>query len=61
MIERLKLEREEGKKYNEAGISDQFKSLNKQFAIAHGCSVLINLVMTLLFIVYPFVVPLIIA
>ena len=55
MNERHKVEREEGKKYNDPDISDQMKALNKRFGIAHGCSSLINMVVTLALLAYPFV------
>ena len=54
MNERHKVEREEGKSYNEAGISDQLKALNKRFGIAHGCSALINMAVLLSLLAYPF-------
>ncbi len=55
MNERHKVEREEGKQYNEAGISDRLKALNKRFGIAHGCSSLINIVIVLSLLAYPFI------
>ncbi|UJR11427.1 hypothetical protein I4U23_015607 [Adineta vaga] len=55
MQERHKVEREEGKTYNEPGISDRMKALNKQFGIAHGCSSLINMVVVLSLLSYPFI------
>jgi hypothetical protein len=60
MIERHKVEREEGKSYNEAGISDRLKALNKRFAIAHGCSSLINMAVILSLLAYPFISSLLI-
>lgn len=57
MNERHKVEREEGKKYNEDGISDQMKELNKRFGIAHGFSSLINMGIVLALLSYPFVSP----
>ena len=55
MNERHKLEREEGKKYNEEGVSETMKRLNKRFGIAHGCSSLINMALVLSLLAYPFV------
>lgn len=55
MNERHKLEREEGKQYNDEGISDRMKSLNKRFGLAHGCSSLINMAIVVSLLVYPFV------
>jgi hypothetical protein len=55
MNERHKVEREEGKSYNEPGISDRMKALNKRFGIAHGCSSLINMVIVLSLLAYPFI------
>lgn len=55
MNERHKVEREEGKKYNEEGISDRMKALNKRFGIAHGCSSLINMAIVVSLLAYPFV------
>ena len=43
MFERHKLEKEEGKAYNEQGVSDKMKSLNRKFAQLHGWSSLANL------------------
>ena len=54
MNERHKVEREEGKQYNEAGISDRMKALNARFGIAHGCSALVNLSIVLSLLAYPF-------
>ncbi|CAF1184926.1 unnamed protein product [Adineta ricciae] len=56
MNKRFELEREEGKKYNEDGVSDQMKELNKQFGIAHGSSVIINMIIAVSLVVYPFLV-----
>ena len=55
MNERHKVEREEGKQYNDADISDQLKALNKRFGIAHGCSALINMAVVLSLLAYPFI------
>jgi hypothetical protein len=43
MFQRHKLEREEGKSYNEVGVSDKMKALNKSFGMLHGVSSLLNL------------------
>ncbi|RPD81691.1 hypothetical protein L226DRAFT_527955 [Lentinus tigrinus ALCF2SS1-7] len=43
MFKRHKLEKEEGKAYNEPGVSDDMKALNKLFAQLHGISSLANL------------------
>jgi len=43
MFQRHKLEKEEGKQYNEAGISDEMKALNKKFGGLHGISSLANM------------------
>ncbi|KAJ7071495.1 hypothetical protein C8F01DRAFT_1110770 [Mycena amicta] len=43
MFQRLKLEKDEGKSYNEVGVSEQMKSLNRQFGMLHGVSSLANL------------------
>ncbi|KAI0359078.1 hypothetical protein OH77DRAFT_1420628 [Trametes cingulata] len=43
MFKRHKLEKQEGKAYNEPGVSDQMKALNKTFAQLHGISSLANL------------------
>ncbi|KAI1797592.1 hypothetical protein LXA43DRAFT_877191 [Ganoderma leucocontextum] len=43
MFKRHKLEKEEGKAYNEPGVSEQMKTLNKAFAQLHGLSSLANL------------------
>ncbi|KAK7064541.1 DUF4149 domain-containing protein [Favolaschia claudopus] len=43
MFERMKLEKEEGKSYNEAGVSAQMKALNARFGMLHGLSSLANL------------------
>lgn len=57
MHERLQLEIEEGKKYNEAGISIRFQMLNKKFIRIHGLSVMVNLIVVFSVIVYPFLLP----
>jgi hypothetical protein len=43
MFQRHKLEKEEGKTYNEPGVSDKMKALNKTFGMLHGVSSLLNL------------------
>ncbi|TBU64761.1 hypothetical protein BD310DRAFT_913292, partial [Dichomitus squalens] len=43
MFQRHRLEKEEGKAYNEPGVSEQMKSLNKTFGQLHGLSSLANL------------------
>ncbi|CDO70240.1 hypothetical protein BN946_scf184942.g40 [Trametes cinnabarina] len=43
MFKRHKLEKEEGKAYNEPNVSAEMKSLNKLFAQLHGISSLANL------------------
>lgn len=43
MNERHKLERSTGTKYTDAEISDEMKTLNTRFAIAHSVSSIINL------------------
>ncbi|OBZ79858.1 hypothetical protein A0H81_00481 [Grifola frondosa] len=43
MFQRHKLEKEEGKAYNEAGVSDKMKALNSRFSQLHGISSLANL------------------
>ncbi|KAJ7630574.1 hypothetical protein FB45DRAFT_747561 [Roridomyces roridus] len=43
MFKRMKLEKNEGKAYNESGVSDEMKALNKQFGALHGISSLANL------------------
>ncbi|KAL7410029.1 hypothetical protein BDY24DRAFT_444383 [Mrakia frigida] len=43
MQRRAKLEREEGKAYNDQGVSGRMKELNKSFSILHGISSLLNL------------------
>ena len=43
MFERHKLEKAEGKSYNDEGVSDKMKALNKKFAQAHGFSSIFNL------------------
>lgn len=55
MNERHKIEREEGKQYNDADISDRLKALNKKFGMAHGCSSLVNLAVVLSLVAYPFI------
>jgi len=43
MFERMRLEKDEGKTYNESGVSDQMKALNRRFGMLHGVSSLANL------------------
>jgi len=43
MFQRQKLEKEEGKLYNEAGVSADMKTLNRRFGMLHGVSSLANL------------------
>ncbi|KIK71362.1 hypothetical protein GYMLUDRAFT_66572 [Collybiopsis luxurians FD-317 M1] len=43
MFERHRLEKEEGKAYNEPGVSDAMKALNRRFGSLHGISSLLNL------------------
>ncbi|KLO20462.1 hypothetical protein SCHPADRAFT_897741 [Schizopora paradoxa] len=43
MFQRHKLEKEEGKAYNDEGVSDEMKALNRKFAQLHGWSSLANL------------------
>ncbi|KAF7310604.1 DUF4149 domain-containing protein [Mycena chlorophos] len=43
MFQRAKLEKDEGKSYSDAGVSDQMKALNKRFGMLHGISSLANL------------------
>ncbi|THH19072.1 hypothetical protein EUX98_g8841 [Antrodiella citrinella] len=43
MFQRHKLEKSEGKSYNEAGVSAEMKALNSKFAKLHGYSSLANL------------------
>jgi len=43
MFKRQKLEKEEGKTYNEPGVSDALKTLNRRFGTLHGISSLLNL------------------
>lgn len=43
MFERQKLEKEEGKSYNDAGVSDKMKELNKRFGMLHGVSYLLSM------------------
>jgi len=61
MNQRFKLEIDEGKKYNEPGISNEFQALNKQFGKVHGWSVLINMIIAISLVVYPFSVSVIIS
>lgn len=56
MEQRFKLENDEGKKYNEPGISQEFQKLNKQFIKVHGWSVMINMIIAISLVVYPFTV-----
>jgi hypothetical protein len=44
MFQRHKLEKEEGKNYNEPGVSAQMRALNAKFGMLHGISSLANLV-----------------
>jgi len=48
---RHKLQKDEGKAYDEPGVSDEMKALNKRFGALHGTSMLVNLfsVIALLF------------
>jgi hypothetical protein len=43
MFQRYKLEKEEGKTYNEPGISAEMKALNTKFGSLHGISSLVNM------------------
>ncbi|KAL0950769.1 hypothetical protein HGRIS_007536 [Hohenbuehelia grisea] len=43
MFQRQRLEKEEGKLYNEPGVSDAMKALNRRFGMLHGISSLANL------------------
>ncbi|KAL0576574.1 hypothetical protein V5O48_005406 [Marasmius crinis-equi] len=43
MFQRHKLEKEEGKSYNEPGVSQEMKALNRRFGSLHGISSLANL------------------
>ncbi|TEB35101.1 hypothetical protein FA13DRAFT_1728902 [Coprinellus micaceus] len=43
MFKRHKLEKEEGKAYNEPGVSEEMKALNRKFGSLHGVSSLFNL------------------
>jgi len=43
MFERMRLEKDEGKSYNEPGVSDKMKALNRRFGMLHGISSLANL------------------
>ncbi|KJA26113.1 hypothetical protein HYPSUDRAFT_36976 [Hypholoma sublateritium FD-334 SS-4] len=43
MFQRQKLEKEEGKVYNEPGVSVEMKALNSKFGMLHGVSSLFNL------------------
>lgn len=56
MNQRFQLELDEGKKYNEPGISNEFQALNKQFVKTHGWNVLINMMIAISLVVYPFTV-----
>ncbi|CAF0980298.1 unnamed protein product [Adineta steineri] len=60
MNKRFTMERDEGKQYNEPDISSQFKALNKQFGMVHGCSMMINMIIAISLVVYPFIVSLVI-
>ena len=55
MNERYKAEKEEGKQSNEPDISDRMKALNKRFVMVHGCSALINTVIVIALLSYPFI------
>ncbi|KAJ7693666.1 hypothetical protein B0H17DRAFT_1059434 [Mycena rosella] len=43
MFERMRMEKDEGKTYNESGVSDKMKALNRRFGMLHGVSSLANL------------------
>ncbi|KAH9487073.1 Transmembrane protein 205 [Psilocybe cubensis] len=43
MFQRQRLEKEEGKVYNDPGVSDEMKALNRRFGSLHGISSLANL------------------
>ncbi|KAF7320033.1 DUF4149 domain-containing protein [Mycena kentingensis (nom. inval.)] len=43
MFQRMRLEKDEGKSYTDAGISDAMKALNRRFGMLHGVSSLANL------------------
>ncbi|KAF8641020.1 hypothetical protein AX17_000665 [Amanita inopinata Kibby_2008] len=43
MFQRHRLEKEEGKNYNEPNVSSQMKALNRRFGMLHGISSLANL------------------
>ncbi|GLB36463.1 putative protein with domain of unknown function (DUF4149) [Lyophyllum shimeji] len=43
MFERHKLEKDEGKAYNDPGVSAKMKALNRRFGMLHGVSSLANL------------------
>ncbi|THV06055.1 hypothetical protein K435DRAFT_834479 [Dendrothele bispora CBS 962.96] len=43
MFQRQRLEKSEGKTYNEAGVSEEMKALNRRFGSLHGISSLANL------------------
>lgn len=43
MFQRHKREKEEGKAYNDEGVSDEMKALNRKFGMMHGWSSLLNL------------------
>ena len=55
MNERHKVEKEEGKKYDDPDVSDRLKTLNKRFGMAHGVSALLNMAIVLSLVAYPFV------
>jgi len=44
LFQRHRQEKEEGKAYNESGVSDQMKSLSARFARLHGISSVLNLI-----------------
>ncbi|PFH46640.1 hypothetical protein AMATHDRAFT_154267 [Amanita thiersii Skay4041] len=44
MFRRHRLEKEEGKNYNDPGVSPAMKSLNRRFGMLHGISSLANLI-----------------
>ncbi|KAF5375175.1 hypothetical protein D9758_000046 [Tetrapyrgos nigripes] len=43
MFQRQKLEKSEGKNYNEVSVSEEMKVLNRRFGILHGISSMLNL------------------
>jgi hypothetical protein len=43
MFQRQKLEKAEGKTYNEPGVSAEMQALNSKFSQLHGISALLNL------------------